>query len=185
MKIHAHSDRAFSVTGFLSESECRELIQIAQRNTFVAAAVRTDQGERFMQTIRNNDKALVEHPHWVERLWQGLRSLPLPVVHGEEALGLPRALRFYRYSPGQRFKMHKDGPWREDGRVSKLTLLVYLNDDFQGGATDFRDFVVQPETGQALLFLHNTWHEGCQVIEGHKYVLRSDVMYGPAAPASN
>lgn len=63
------------------------------------------------------------------------------------------------------------------GRVSRLTLLVYLNDGFEGGATDFRDFAVTPRTGDALLFVHDTWHEGQAVTRGHKYVLRSDVMY--------
>lgn len=180
MKIHSHSDRAFSVKDFLSRSECSELVALAEANSFVPAAVRTDHGERFMQSVRNNDKTLVEHPQWVGRLWRSLDALPLPDIGGERAVGLPRALRFYRYSPGQRFKMHKDGPWREDGLVSKLTLLVYLNDDFAGGATDFRDFVVSPEAGMALLFVHDTWHEGRAVIEGHKYVLRSDVLYAGA-----
>lgn len=147
MKIHSHSDRAFSVKDFLSRSECSELVALAEANSFVPAAVRTDHGERFMQSVRNNDKTLVEHPQWVGRLWRSLDALPLPDIGAERAVGLPRALRFYRYSPGQRFKMHKDGPWREDGLVSKLTLLVYLNDDFAGGATDFRNFVVTPKLG--------------------------------------
>ena len=73
--------------------------------------------------------------------------------------------------------MHKDGPWLEDGLRSELTLLVYLNEDFQGGATDFRGFQIQPRTGDALLFVHDTWHEGAVLVSGCKYVLRSDVMY--------
>ena len=94
-----------------------------------------------------------------------------------QACALPRELRFYKYDPGQRFKMHKDGPWHEDGLSSKLTFLLYLNDDFTGGMTDFRDFSVTPQRGHALLFVHDTWHEGQAVQTGVKYVLRSDVMY--------
>jgi hypothetical protein len=87
-------------------------------------------------------------------------------------------IRRARFPPGQRFKMHKDGPWHEDGLTSRLTLLVYLNDDFTGGDTDFREFRVKPEPGAALLFIHDTWHEGAAVESGTKYVLRSDVLYG-------
>ena len=74
--------------------------------------------------------------------------------------------------------MHKDGPTLENGLRSELTLLVYLNEGFEGGETDFRDFAIRPATGMALLFIHDTWHEGAEVTAGTKYVLRSDVMYG-------
>lgn len=34
-----------------------------------------------------------------------------------------------------------------------------------------------PRAGSALLFIHDTWHEGAAVTAGTKYVLRSDVLY--------
>ncbi len=57
--------------------------------------------------------------------------------------------------------------------------MLYLNDDFTGGATDFHDFAasVTPRTGMALLFQHMLLHEGATVLTGVKYVLRTDVMY--------
>lgn len=182
MKLVAHSDRVFSVAGFLQAQDCAELIALAQAQGFSSADVRTARGQQAMPTIRNNERVVVDSPAWVARLWERLACIALPVLDGQHALGLPRQLRFYKYSAGQRFKMHKDGPWHEDGLTSKLTFLVYLNDGFDGGDTDFREFRVTPATGNALLFVHDTWHEGAAVIAGVKYVLRSDVMYG-AAPA--
>ena len=60
-----------------------------------------------------------------------------------------------------------------------LTFIVYLNDGFQGGDTAFLDddVVAHPKPGRALLFQHQILHEGCQVLAGVKYVLRTDVMY--------
>lgn len=78
--------------------------------------------------------------------------------------------------------MHKDGPWREEGLESRLTFLAYPNEGFEGGETDFRNFKVQPQTGMAVLFVHDTWHEGVEVRSGQKYVLRSDVLYGAKPP---
>ncbi|TXI24978.1 MAG: hypothetical protein E6Q67_01770 [Roseateles sp.] len=130
-----------------------------------------------MPRVRNNERTLVESPSWVALLWERLSQVELPTLDGAQAVGLPKDLRFYKYLPGQRFKMHKDGPWREGGLTSKLTLLVYLNDEFTGGATDFREFLVVPKTGMALLFVHDSWHEGAAVAAGTKYVVRSDVMY--------
>jgi hypothetical protein len=36
---------------------------------------------------------------------------------------------------------------------------------------------VRPKQGMALLFLHDLYHEGSEVTQGVKYVLRSDIMY--------
>ncbi len=178
MRLVTHSPRAFSIEGFLEPDECRSLIALAEREGFASAGVRTVDGPKAMPAIRNNDRAMLPSPHWVDLLWQRLQQVPLPVLDGQAPRCLPRELRFYRYAPGQRFKMHKDGPWHEDGLTSRLTMLVYLNDGFAGGDTDFREFRVRPEAGSALLFIHDTWHEGAAVEEGTKYVLRSDVMYG-------
>jgi hypothetical protein len=55
---------------------------------------------------------------------------------------------------------------------------VYLNDDCEGGTTDFRDGVsVAPRRGTGLVFEHHLVHQGAPVARGRKYVLRTDVMY--------
>ncbi|MFM9434625.1 putative 2-oxoglutarate/Fe(II)-dependent dioxygenase YbiX [Janthinobacterium sp. CG_23.3] len=183
--MHRYSDRVFAIPDFLTKAESAELIALAETRGFEAALVRTQLGLKPMANVRNNQRLVCELPAWRERLWTRLAATELPVLDGgATAVGLPAQLRFYKYKPGQRFKMHKDGPWSEGGLASKLTLLVYLNDTFAGGATDFRDFIVRPATGMALLFIHDTWHEGEQVSSGTKYVLRSDVLYttGDAAP---
>lgn len=179
MKLVSHSDRVFGIPTFLDAGECQELIALAEAEGFSSAGVRTAQGQVAMPTIRNNERAMFESAPWVRMLWSRLSAAGLPAIEGEVPQGLPKDLRFYKYSPGQRFKMHKDGPWSEGGHVSRLTLLVYLNDAFAGGETDFRQFKIRPETGAALLFIHDTWHEGAAVTDGVKYVLRSDVLYGP------
>lgn len=175
-----HSERVFTIDHFLAAADCVDLIGLAEEHGFESASVRTAEGQRSMPMVRNNERTLFESPRWVQRLWEGLAEVALPALQGQKAMGLPKDLRFYKYSPGQRFKMHKDGPWIEGGLTSRLTFLIYLNEDFIGGETDFREFKVVPQTGRALLFIHDTWHEGATVEEGTKYVLRSDVLYGAA-----
>jgi hypothetical protein len=87
---------------------------------------------------------------------------------------------------------------------SRLTFLIYLNDDFEGGTTTFfmppeqsrashgdakvaeastqlRRHRVKPVTGSALCFpqssIASLLHEGSPVIHGTKYVIRTDVMF--------
>ncbi|MCE3603473.1 2OG-Fe(II) oxygenase [Massilia sp. P8910] len=182
MRVVPHAPTVFSIDGFLDARECGELIALAEARGFAAAAVRTAQGARAMPAIRNNERAQFEAPDWIALLWQRLAAAGMPELDGQAAVGLPRELRFYKYAAGQRFKMHKDGPWNEDGLSSKLTFLVYLNEGYEGGDTVFKEFRVTPGTGSALLFVHDTWHEGAALAGGIKYVLRSDVLYSAGKP---
>ncbi|GAX21775.1 hypothetical protein FisN_31Lh064 [Fistulifera solaris] len=130
-----------------------------------------------------------------------------------EMVGINRRWRVYRYASGtnQHFAPHIDSafpPSGHNGRelvwdisagtiVSRLTLLIYLNDDFVGGETNFYsqqgDIIasVRPEAGSCLVFpqavgeealdyarSHWPLHEGSPVRSGPrpKYVIRSDVM---------
>jgi predicted 2-oxoglutarate/Fe(II)-dependent dioxygenase YbiX len=178
MELIAHSERVFGIENFLSHDECNALMAQAEQRGFIAASVRTVAGQKLMQNIRNNERAQYEAPEWIALLWQRLARVTMPILDGQSAKALPKDVRFYKYSQDQRFKMHKDGSWTESNLSSKLTFLIYLNDDFAGGETDFREFKIHPKEGAALLFIHDTWHEGAMVIDGVKYVFRSDVLYG-------
>lgn len=57
--------------------------------------------------------------------------------------------------------------------------MIYLNDAYEGGSTRFEELEVEGKQGMALVFEHEQLHEGAEVTAGIKYVLRSDVMYGP------
>ena len=47
------------------------------------------------------------------------------------SIGLNEMFRFYRYTTGQRFKMHRDGSFkRNEIERSFYTFMIYLNDDF-------------------------------------------------------
>lgn len=73
---------------------------------------------------------------------------------------------------------HRDGVFqRSETEFSQFTLLVYLNADFEGGGTAFGRWSVTPEVGMALLFRHEIEHAGESVVQGCKYVLRTDVMF--------
>jgi predicted 2-oxoglutarate/Fe(II)-dependent dioxygenase YbiX len=181
----------FTLPGVLSPGQCRALIERAEAIGFEPAAVRTASGPKMMTHIRNNDRVVLTDAALADALWQRLRPV-LPVLEGAQACGIDALWRFYRYVPGQQFRRHKDGAvLGPQGCRSRLSFLVYLNDDCEGGATVFREalpsatpdapppapLTVTPATGQALLFLHERWHEGTPVWQGRKYVLRSDVFY--------
>uniref|UniRef100_A0A7S2Z9G1 Fe2OG dioxygenase domain-containing protein n=1 Tax=Rhodosorus marinus TaxID=101924 RepID=A0A7S2Z9G1_9RHOD len=104
--------------------------------------------------------------------------------------GCSSNIRLYRYIEGQRFGKHVDESHDgENGERSVFTLLIYLNHEgLRGGETVFYKgnygdklaLSYAPRAGSLLLHGHGSRcmvHEGKAVIEGQKYVLRTDVMY--------
>ena len=175
----------FEIAGFLSPPECRTLIDEAEALGFESAGV--GPGQRRIEAIRNNDRIVLRSPAWAAGFQARLLAFGLPAIDRQQAVGFTDYWRVYRYAPGQRFKPHKDGASEQDGMRSRLTFMVYLNAGFTGGETRFRagpgdarsvPFDIVPEAGKALLFAHERWHEGVPVLDGVKYAVRTDILYG-------
>ena len=180
MQIERLSDDVFVVRNAFSASECAALVERAERVGFHGAPITTHRGAIMMKRRRNNDRVMIDDIELAATLWDRLSALPPDHLYGRDAVGLNERFRFYRYDPGQAFRWHMDGYYeRPNGERSQYTLMVYLNDDFEGGATEFHDCRITPERGTAAFFYHHQKHCGASVVSGRKYVLRTDVMYGP------
>lgn len=77
----------------------------------------------------------------------------------------------------QNFGIHTDTGYEFDSikhHYSKYTVLVYLNDSFEGGTTTFysKDFKpiaqIQPKTGRVLCFDIDLFHSGDPILKGSK-----------------
>ena len=73
-----------------------------------------------------------------------------------------------------------------DGLQSHHTVLIYLNEQFEGGRTRLavvderyvdRSVDVQPASGAAFVFDHRILHAGMAVTSGVKYAVRTDVLF--------
>ena len=167
------------VQDFLSGVECADLVQRIEAIGPGAAPITMAGGRQVnMPEIRNNDRVMFEDASLARSLFERLR--PALPAREDMAVGLNERFRGYRYTTGQRFRPHYDGAYvRNERERSEITVLLYLSDGFVGGDTLFHDLDLRvvPKAGTALLFEHRILHEGCAVLAGRKYVLRSDVMY--------
>ena len=86
-----------------------------------------------------------------------------------------------KYEVGDLFNYHNDAGIHADNE-RLYTVILYLNDDFEGGETDFRNKGVRviPKKGKLVLWRNldnqnrvndEMQHSGLQIIEGTKYVL--------------
>ncbi|MCI0489923.1 MAG: 2OG-Fe(II) oxygenase [Blastocatellia bacterium] len=171
--------------GALSPEECRALIDLSEAIGYSLALIEGALDGPFGFKVRhgrNNSRSAVDDSSLADALWRRVAKCVPASIDGRCVIGLNERLRFYRYEAGQDFGTHTDGYYlRANGEQSLLTLMVYLNDDYAGGETYFlkSERLVSPRTGTALIFTHALWHEGRAVTARCKYILRTDVMYGP------
>lgn len=166
---------------FLTPAECQGFIDFSEKQGYEEALIRTrDKGEVMNKDYRDNDRVIWDNPQIAKQIFELVKDHLPQMIDGYEPIGLNERFRYYRYKDGQRFKPHVDGAFkRSDTEVSLITMLIYLNEGFEGGATNliiFNENVV-PKTGMVLLFDHKILHAGAPVTNGVKYVLRTDVMY--------
>lgn len=173
----------FVARHFLSASECAAWIGLSEAGGFSDAPINTLSGPQRVPELRNNQRLMRNDAELARLWWMRCHSLQLPVFGRWRPVGLNERFRFYRCRPGQRFAVHRDDSFRRSAdEMSWMSLLVYLNDDFDDGNTIFypkdqAPMVVRPERGMALVFMHDRAHQGALVTRGSKYVMRTDIMY--------
>lgn len=170
----------WTVDGVLSADECVAMIARIDTTGCVPAPITTGAGFVMRPDIRNNTRAQIHDEALAAMLFSRVRASVPEELGGCRAIGANELFRCYRYEIGQYFAPHYDGAFQRNGvEASRLTFIIYLNDGFEGGTTDFPGLSqrIAPKAGRALFFQHRILHEGCEVDAGVKYVLRSDIMY--------
>ncbi|CAK0906831.1 unnamed protein product, partial [Prorocentrum cordatum] len=155
-----------------------------------------DAAVSMARNMRQNENCVwIADDPLCDTLFERCRGLLPPEVQGGEVCGFNARWRLYKYGPLDRFKPHIDGSWPGSGldasgklvrdrygdRWSQLTIVFYLNDDFEGGETRFF-YPTGATRGGAVCFYHgehpqSPLHEGGLVTAGTKYIIRSDVLY--------
>ena len=189
-----HGNDIFVVHDFLSLEECERFIAASEAVGYGDAPISTSGGPVMFKEIRNNDRVMIDDPATAAELYSRARPFLPDDFLIWQPCGFNERFRFYRYARGQEFKWHFDGEYhRENGEASKYTFMIYLNGGVAGGETKFNlkrlgrlpkeneVLSVVPWAGKALLFRHDVLHTGAVVLDGVKYVMRTDVMFRPTA----
>ncbi len=190
--IYQQSPLIQTVDDVFSPDECRALIERSHQHDYEVAAITISRTQSEVRTeVRNNQRVIYDSHDLAAEIFARVKPHLPEWLHNWQLDGLNERFRFYLYEHGQTFKPHYDASYEsETWRSSQLTLLIYLNDGYEGGETIFyrdsgmlrpcletRVATIAPKQGQILIFEHQQLHEGAPVISGQKYVLRTDVMY--------
>ncbi len=124
--------------------------------------------------------AVIDDPVLALRLFYRLAAALPSTRAGAELAGLKPILRCRRYRAGEGTMAHCD-PEREtsDGQRSQLSMILFLNDNFCGGAVEFpgAERIVEARAGRAIVFPHGVEHRDHTVTRGRKFVLEAEVFY--------
>jgi prolyl 4-hydroxylase len=172
------SPRVARFPGFLTPAECAYLIDRAGPLLQPAVIVDPVTGALLPNRIRTSKAAafpfIQEDPaiHAINR--RIAAATGTTYEQGEP-------LQVLSYAPGQEYKLHSDAlPPGSNQRI--LTFLVYLNDNYAGGETEFPDLGVSHRggTGDGLLFVNvdgegrlepRARHAGLPIRSGCKWLL--------------
>ncbi|WP_276366286.1 2OG-Fe(II) oxygenase [Chryseolinea sp. H1M3-3] len=160
------------VDNFFSDEECDQLIQISKsemKRSLVTNGYHSAVSNRrtsYSATLRDMDQTLKDNIRL--KSTQLLGDLPFEKFEEFQCVS---------YDKYQEFKAHFDAG---KGMKRPYTILVYLNENFDGGETYFPllDLVVKPKKGKAIMF-HNlepdesiniySFHAGLKVENGIKF----------------
>lgn len=198
----AQSKFAIVLENVFSREECAELVEWTENQLEWSPAMLNIGGGNQVLDLdnRKHDRAIYDTKFISSYIFERIKKY-LPKQSGDIRGGfrnhtlscLNERLRFLRYTGGEYFAPHYDGSYcRPDGSErSAITVLFYMNEEFEGGMTSFlgenqsdnwfqhqfMKYPVKPKTGSVLLFQHDIFHEGSTLISGRKYLMRTDVMY--------
>ena len=210
-KDFAEPRGTYQLLNVLSPAECGRLIELAEHLGYLP-----DAAVSLPREIRHNDNVVWVTDEKTDGLiWRRVAHLAeqgLAVFGGKKPVGINARFRFYRYGVGDYFQFHTDGAWPGsrviDGRLvgnafpdrySMMTFLIFLNDDFEGGATRFRvhgehrslphrrteEFKlvdIRTPAGGVLCFPHGMHllhcvHSSEPITKGTKYIIRTDMLF--------
>lgn len=146
-------DKPFILNNLLTPEQCQEIINYSRDKLIESKVV-----GGLNPAVRNSKQYwLSKHHPLIKPLYERVsREFNIPFENAED-------LQVVRYEPGQFYKAHHDAccdnvdkcqSFTKTGGQRQLTVLVYLNDDFEGGYTDFPNlgFKAKADPGDAIVF---------------------------------
>lgn len=170
---------------FLSDFECDQIIELAKHKGLFPSRVYESSADNLDDSTRKSEQCWLEDPDHpiIKRLSEKAAELTKTQGNFQELL------QVVSYKPSGFFNPHYDACNGSEEFCARLningprlaTVLIYLNDDFEGGETVFPKIkkTVIPEKGKAVLFynvnengrpIYESLHGGNPVTKGYKFI---------------
>ena len=127
------------VEGVFNENEVMELINSSERQGYTKASLSTDKYKResFDEYIRKSDRVIIDSFELAKLLEKRIKHAIPENYRGLKFHSVNERFRFLKYNGEGHFRRHTDGRYQNKNNISLITILIYLNQDYQGGYTTF------------------------------------------------
>ncbi len=176
MKLIKEAINVWAIENFLDLETCNDLITEMESTGYFEESLYASPIEKKFDIT---NRLFFKSEEFAEIIWNNIKEyVPRKYHERYTSIGVNEQFRLYKYFKGQVFESHQDSPCiRNENERSFYSLLIYFNDNFKGGETIFENLSIKPKVGKAVFFPHTLIHSGALVIEGSKYILRTDIMY--------
>jgi prolyl 4-hydroxylase len=228
-KQDLYQNKLFTLDTLLTPLECKQIIDTANLKGWNESSPSGGgHGRTGNEDARDNQFTVFYDAHLSQKLMDKVRThlpdnlafLAPNVYFNSQTQGTEWSpafvydkFRVYKYNVGTAFPEHLD--YKVTRRIfrnndeyvqqSFLSLLVYLNDDFEGGITGYwpdhngvhcrflrnverqcsvkdHQVAITPKTGLGVVQDQNILHEGTPTTKGVKYILRTDIIHERKVP---
>lgn len=174
------------VKNFFTPEQCEELIEIGSEYLEPSRVGGPNDTTMINRNTRSSFTTMLsdvsQHPAVIEAISQIDKTYGHPHLNSNP-------LQLNRYRVGEEFKAHYDyhDPVLQAARIERegqrtWTFLIYLNEDFEGGTTDFPElkYSIVPERGMLVAWNNllpdgspnaETLHASTPVMSGTKYMM--------------
>ena len=187
----------WATTPLLSRDECNEWVRRAEKleletGDFIFAGGEWGLSRLHTGARRHSATKLVEDSDFSALMEHRLKGQVPEELAGVRKYGGVTASSFLvsKYEPNQYFAPHFDGRGSgsfSDTHTSEFTVVLYLTDDFVGGATHYlpgqgsevaQAVALRPNLGCATVHRQGTvLHSGGKVLDGTKYIMQFFLYY--------
>jgi prolyl 4-hydroxylase len=170
-----YQNKIFTITDFLSDIECDTFIDNINNKTKI---VNFTSASQFKNDKYIDDKLANS---FYDKIKQSFGNELIDKLH---IIDVNNLIMTGRYNASQQFNLHTDTGlyFNKKNKIkSRYTLLIYLNDNYNGGETGFFDddfshiIDIKPKKGMALLFDINMWHKGNLLLNNNKYWIGCEI----------
>ena len=123
---------------FFSKDECQEIMDLVDKEADLRSGYH--RGTENRDTLGNDDKNSCilniktnSNPEILNKFWNAIQLADLTTYHYNCKGIYNNRVQCHRYDVGQYYNPHADFHWLDEYSTNKLTLIVFLNDDYEGG----------------------------------------------------
>ena len=219
-----YDDSIITVDNILKKEECEKIIKFCENKGWNKSSLSGGgHGRTGNEDPRTNSFCVYHDDDLAYKIWNKVYpSLKKDLEHLGENIYFHSVtkgkewkptfvydkIRVYKYNPKESFPEHIDYKVKRNMIIdnkefvqqSFLSLLIYLNDDFEGGETGYwpdhngihcrflrnvekqctkkdHQVLIKPKIGMAVIQDQNILHEGLPTTKGIKYLLRTDIIH--------